>query len=148
MAVMAGLYAVSQCNYLLFHSLVELLAGIVAVAVFLLFRKARRFLKHQRESERKYRGLFESSRDALMTIEPPSWKFTDGNPATVEMFRLKSVQELTALGPWDLSPQRQPDGRDSGEKAREMIATALREAPISSSGPTSGSTARNSRPPC
>ena len=63
----------------------------------------------------------------MMTIEPPSWKFTDANPATVEMFRLKSVQELTALGPWDLSPQRQPDGRNSGEKAREMIATALRE---------------------
>ena len=51
MAVMAGLYALSQCNYLLFHSLVELLAGVVAVAVFLLFRKARRFLKHQRESD-------------------------------------------------------------------------------------------------
>ena len=62
-----------------------------------------------------------------MTIEPPSWKFTDGNTATVEMFRLKSVQELTTLGPWDLSTQRQPDGRDSGEKAREMIATGLRE---------------------
>ena len=124
---MAGFYALSQCNYLLFHSLVELLAGIVAVAVFLLFRNARRFLKRQRESERKYRGLFEDSMDALMTIEPPSWKFTDGNPATVEMFRLKSVQELTTLGPGDLSPQRQPDGRDSGEKAREMIATGLRE---------------------
>ncbi len=85
------------------------------------------FFKNQQEMERKYRSLFETSRDAMMTIEPPSWKFTDANPATVEMFRLKNVQELTALGPWDLSPQRQPDGRDSGEKAREMIATALRE---------------------
>ena len=26
-----------------------------------------------------------------------------------------------------MSPERQPDGRDSGEKAKEMIETAVRE---------------------
>ena len=31
------------------------------------------------ESERKFQGLFESSRDALMTLEPPFWRFTSGN---------------------------------------------------------------------
>jgi signal transduction histidine kinase len=45
----------------------------------------------------------------------------------LEMFRLKNLRELTALGPGELSPERQPDGRDSGEKAREMIETAMRE---------------------
>ena len=40
-----------------------------------------------RESEERFRVLFESSRDALMTLEPPSWAFTSGNPATVEMAR-------------------------------------------------------------
>ena len=37
-------------------------------------------------SEERYRILFESSRDALMTLAPPSWRFTSGNQAVCEMF--------------------------------------------------------------
>jgi PAS domain S-box-containing protein len=77
--------------------------------------------------KRTCHNLFDSTRDALMILEVPSWKITAGNPATVEMFRLKNARELTALGPWELSPERQPDGRASDEKAEEMIETALRE---------------------
>ncbi|MBU1775589.1 MAG: PAS domain S-box protein, partial [Gammaproteobacteria bacterium] len=80
-----------------------------------------------RESERKYRQLFESSRDALMVLEPPSWRFTDANQATLQMFGAASTVEFTALGPWAVSPERQPDGRSSAEKAQEMIAAAMRE---------------------
>jgi PAS domain S-box-containing protein len=80
-----------------------------------------------RASEDKYRGLFESSRDAMMTLEPPSWRFTSGNPATVKMFRAQDEAEFAARRPWELSPERQPDGRASQEKAREMIETAMRE---------------------
>jgi sigma-B regulation protein RsbU (phosphoserine phosphatase) len=77
-------------------------------------------------SEKKYRGLFEGSRDAIMTVEPPSWRFTSGNPATVQMFGVKNEEEFISLSPWELSPERQPDGRDSVEKAKEMIETAVR----------------------
>lgn len=80
-----------------------------------------------RASEDKYRGLFESSRDAIMTLEPPSWRFTSGNPATVKMFGVKDEAEFVSHGPWGLSPERQPDGRASVEKAKEMIETAMRE---------------------
>jgi len=80
-----------------------------------------------RQSEQRHRVLFESSRDAIMTLEPPSWRFTSGNPATLEMFAVKDEAEFTSLGPWDLSPERQPDGRPSAGKAREMIETAMRE---------------------
>jgi len=80
-----------------------------------------------RVSEERYRSLFESSRDSIMTLAPPSWKFTSGNPATVKMFGVAHEAEFIAHGPWELSPARQPDGRASDEKAREMIATALRE---------------------
>jgi len=80
-----------------------------------------------RESEQKYRGLFESSRDAIMTLEPPSWKFTSGNIATVEMYRTKNEEEFVSHGPWELSPERQPDGRISAEKSREMIEIAMRD---------------------
>jgi PAS domain S-box-containing protein len=83
--------------------------------------------KRLRASEEKFRCLFESSRDAIMTIEPPSWKFTSGNSATVKMFGAKNEEDFISHGPWELSPERQPDGRASQEKAQEMIETALRE---------------------
>ncbi len=79
------------------------------------------------ESEKKYRQLFESSRDALMVLKPPSWRFTDANQATLQMFGAASTVEFTTLGPWNISPEQQPDGRPSAEKAKEMIETAMRK---------------------
>jgi len=87
-------------------------------------KKAEEELK---ESEERHRILFESSRDAIMTLEPPSWGFTSGNPATVEMFKANNEEEFISHGPWELSPEHQPDGRPSKEKAKEMIETAMRE---------------------
>ena len=83
--------------------------------------------KMLRESEERFRSIFENSRDAMMTIVPPSWKFVLGNPAAFEMFGAKDAAEFASLGPWDVSPERQPDGRLSADKAREMIETAMRE---------------------
>jgi PAS domain S-box-containing protein len=80
-----------------------------------------------RISEERYRVLFEGSRDAIMTIEPPTWRFTSGNPTAVKMFGAETEEEFTTLRPADLSPERQPDGRSSADKAREMIETAVRE---------------------
>jgi len=79
-----------------------------------------------RESEEKHRTLFDSSRDAIMTLTPPTWLFTSANPATVELFKVRDEAEFISLGPWQLSPERQPDGKPSDEKAREMIETAMR----------------------
>jgi PAS domain S-box-containing protein len=80
-----------------------------------------------RQSEEKFRCLFESSWDAIMIMEPPSWNFTTGNPATVKMFEAKNEEEFVSHGPWELSPDRQPDGRASAEKSKEMIEAAMRE---------------------
>jgi PAS domain S-box-containing protein len=80
-----------------------------------------------RASEKKFQDLFESSRDAIMITEPPSWKFTSGNPAAVKMFGAKSEEDFISHTPWELSPDRQQDGRPSAEKAREMIEKAMRE---------------------
>ena len=80
-----------------------------------------------RESEEKFRSLFESSQDAIMIMEPPYWRFTAGNPAAVKMFGAKNEEEFVSRTPGELSPDRQPDGRASVEKSREMIETALRK---------------------
>ncbi|MFA5044233.1 MAG: PAS domain S-box protein, partial [Kiritimatiellia bacterium] len=78
-------------------------------------------------SEERYRRLFEKSHDAIMTLEPPSWKFTTGNPAAIAMFKAKNEAEFVSCEPWKLSPERQPDGRLSDEKSQAMIAKAMRE---------------------
>ena len=71
--------------------------------------------------------LFISSRDAIMTLEPPSWRFTAGNPATVEMFRTGDSNRLVRTAPWELSPEFQPDGRPSNEAAKAMIEMAMQQ---------------------
>jgi len=42
-------------------------------------------LAEKKKAEEKYKILYETSSDAIMTLAPPSWKFTAGNPATVKM---------------------------------------------------------------
>lgn len=101
----------------------KMLAVFFSVGIDITARKnAEHALK---ESEERYRVLFQSSRDALMTLEPPLWRFTSCNPSTVQMFMAGDEAEFTSKEPWELSPERQPDGRESGEKAREMIETAM-----------------------
>jgi len=85
----------------------------------------KRFLEEKMAEKNKYRGLFETSRDAIMTIEPPSWNFTSGNSATLKMFKTKSEAKFISYPPWKLSPPLQPDGSKSSEKAREMIKIAM-----------------------
>jgi len=90
----------------------------------------KRGLEALRASVEKYRVLYENSRDALMTVAPPSWKYTSANRSTLMMFGASSEAEFTRLGPWDISPELQPDGQSSAEKARQMIATAMRDGSI------------------
>jgi two-component system sensor kinase FixL len=40
---------------------------------------------------------------------------------------VKSQEDFITHAPWQMSPQRQPDGSDSIKKAREMIETAMQE---------------------
>ncbi len=79
------------------------------------------------ESEEKYHGLFATSHDAIMTIEPPLWKFKSCNPATLKLFKVETEEQFASLGPWDVSPLQQPDGRASADKAKEMIEKAIKE---------------------
>ncbi|MBI5397387.1 MAG: PAS domain S-box protein, partial [Verrucomicrobia bacterium] len=80
-----------------------------------------------RESEERYRLLVQGSHDAIMTQHPPTWAMTSCNPAALALFGVANEEAFRALAPADLSPELQPDGRPSAEKAAEMIETALRE---------------------
>ena len=85
-------------------------------------RRAESALK---DSEAKYRVLYESSQDALMTLFPPAWLFTSCNNATLRLFGAKDEAQFTSAGPWAVSPEHQPDGELSSAKAKRMIETAM-----------------------
>ena len=74
----------------------------------------------------RYKAMYMSSWDAIMTLEPPTWKFTSGNPAAVKMFGVKNEKEFVSLGPNELSPQNQPDGKISSSEALRMINKAMK----------------------
>ena len=78
------------------------------------------------ESAKKYRTLFESSRDAIMMLAPPTWLFTTGNAAAIEMFKAKDEKEFTSKAPCEFSPKYQPDGKLSSKKAKENIEKAMK----------------------
>jgi signal transduction histidine kinase len=82
-----------------------------------------------------YKAFFELSPDAILIIEGD--RFVDCNPAAVRILRFPNKQALidrytpgeggNVLGahPAELSPPTQPDGRDSFEKADEMMKIAF-----------------------
>jgi len=80
-----------------------------------------------RASEERFRRLFNSAHDAFMTISPPKWNFTSGNPAMLQMFGVNNVQEYLALHPTDVSPIKQPNGKSSADEAKKHIEKALEE---------------------
>jgi len=74
-------------------------------------------------SERIHLDAFNLSQDAILLIQGE--RFIDCNPAAVNMLQAMDRSEVLDTHPADLSPERQPDGRLSGDKASEMISQAL-----------------------
>jgi len=79
-----------------------------------------------KQSEIKYKTLYDTSFDAIMMLTREEGFFA-GNPATVKMFRCKNEKEFTSRSPSDLSPKYQPDRKLSTQKAQEMIQKAMDE---------------------
>lgn len=75
--------------------------------------------------ETKFARMYHVTTDAVMLLSGQS--FTECNKATLDMFKVDSVESFIKLHPADLSPEYQPDGEDSFTKANRMIEKAFAE---------------------
>jgi len=75
------------------------------------------------ESDDRYRLFFEASTDAMLTLE--AGRFVDCNSAAMKMFGYDNKEEFLQIQPAEVSPLHQPDGRNSFEKAEEMISSTF-----------------------
>jgi two-component system CheB/CheR fusion protein len=78
-----------------------------------------------RQSETKFRTLYERDEEAVMLLDEAG--FFDCNGATVRLFGCESTEEFCSKHPADLSPPRQPCGRESGRLALEHFETAIKK---------------------
>ncbi|MBI2259760.1 MAG: PAS domain S-box protein [Flavobacteriia bacterium] len=76
-----------------------------------------------KENEIRYKSIFELSSDAILIIE--KGRFVECNQAVLNMLGYKTKDEFLNTHPSALSPEKQPDGRYSFEKAEEMMNLAL-----------------------
>ncbi len=85
-------------------------------------RKTEELLK---ESEETFRKLFEESFDSILLLTTEG--FQDCNNATLRIFGYKNKTDIIGKQPWEVSPDIQPDGLSSENKAKMMIKKALKD---------------------
>jgi PAS domain S-box-containing protein len=77
-----------------------------------------------RFSESRYRKIVEAAPEAIVVLDVATGKFIDFNPQALALFKL-SAEAIRNVGPVELSPPLQPDGRASSEAAKDYLQRAL-----------------------
>ncbi len=108
-------------------------AGLVAISVAnaRMYFAARQELRERkraedalRESEERFRTLFEYAPEAVIVVDADTGLFADPNGNAARLFGL-SRDELLKVGPGIMSPPFQPNGQPSPELALQRVHAAL-----------------------
>lgn len=76
------------------------------------------------QSEARFRTMVENAPDALVVLDVEKGIFEDVNDNACRLFKA-GREVLLTMGPVDLSPPFQPDGRPSAESAMEKLVRAV-----------------------
>lgn len=80
------------------------------------------------DSEERYRQLFEHSPDMVFLISAQTNTFIAVNPTATRVLGYQT-HEIVGKSPWDLSPEFQPDGERSKDKANRLLRGQLGAPP-------------------
>ncbi|GIW92882.1 MAG: hypothetical protein KatS3mg110_0923 [Pirellulaceae bacterium] len=82
------------------------------------------------EAQRSFRTLIDSAPEGIVLLDVEAGKFVRVNPAAEKLFGAPA-ERLLEVGPFELSPERQPDGELSRVAGHRWIEKALRgEQPV------------------
>jgi PAS domain S-box-containing protein len=95
------------------------LASQIAAAV----QNARLYARAE-TSQQEVQSLVDYATEGLLVLDLETGLFTEPNESAAKLYGLPR-EELVKVGPAQMSPPSQPDGRDSTEKALERIGEAM-----------------------
>ncbi|WP_200171348.1 sensor domain-containing diguanylate cyclase [Ectothiorhodospira shaposhnikovii] len=124
-ALMAGLGGMDRMTSILQANALQVLTFQAGLLAMILLALGVIVMTHERTgqvlaaSERRFRMLFEESRQPLTLMDQAGF-FTAANPAALALFHLQQPDQLIGRPLTDFTPPMQPDGRLSIDHAREM----------------------------
>ena len=81
----------------------------------------KRYVEALQDSEERYRQLFEHSPDMLFLVSARTATFIAMNPAVTQVLGY-APYDVLGKSPWDISPEFQPDGASSRDRAEKLLA--------------------------
>lgn len=106
------------------HGAIGMYNGRPAIIGVLIDKTAQKKIEEElKESEEKFRTVFESSQDAIMLSDEHG--FFDCNKKALELFGISDKEELVSYHPADLSPAFLSSGEDSKTAAKKQIEIAV-----------------------
>ncbi len=127
----AGEYADGKDHHVIIHkatytNTADEVIGIVGILTDITERK--QLEQTLKNSEEQFRCLFEYSDDPCLLLD--DGLFVACNRAAINMLRYSSKEQLLQKSPVAISPEFQPDGRRSKEKAIELTEQAFQKGSL------------------
>ncbi|MEL7450155.1 MAG: PAS domain S-box protein [Pseudomonadota bacterium] len=77
-----------------------------------------------RLNEERLRIVTESAPEAITMLDAETGEYLDANPAAEQLHGFSREELVAGMGPWDVSPEYQANGRTSADAAMEYLARA------------------------